>query len=159
MRSSAARPASRPIPRPGHPPTTPHTAHAPGTTHTAPPAASGAELCEVRCIDQRKVERARATLPTAGDIGLLAETFRVLGDPTRLRLVRALMAEELCVCDLATLLGLSQPTVSHSLRALRQLRLVRYRKVGKIAYYAIDDDHVRQLVETGFVHVGEGRQG
>lgn len=112
-------------------------------------------MCEVRCIDQAKVERARAVIPGADEVGALAETFRILGDPTRLRLVRALMAEELCVCDLATLLGLSSPTVSHSLRALRQLRLVRYRKVGKIAYYAIDDDHVHQLVATGFVHVAE----
>ena len=120
------------------------------------PGPAGAEdLCEVRCIDQEKVERAQAVMPAAEDVAALAETFRVLGDPTRLRLVRALMAEELCVCDLATLLGLSQPTVSHSLRALRQLRLVRYRKVGKIAYYAIDDDHVRELVGTGFVHVAE----
>lgn len=123
-------------------------------------AAAGAEdLCEVRCVEPAKVERARAAIPAVEEVGALAETFRVLGDPTRLRIVRALMAEELCVCDLATLLGLSQPTVSHSLRALRQLRLVRYRKVGKIAYYAIDDEHVRQLVETGFVHVGETMRG
>jgi len=112
-------------------------------------------VCEVRFIDEEKVERARAAMPTREEISTLAETFRVLGDPTRLRIVRALMAEELCVCDLATLLGLSQPTVSHSLRALRQLRLVRYRRVGKIAYYAIDDDHVHQLVAVGLTHVGE----
>lgn len=109
----------------------------------------------MRCIDEAKVGRARALIPDAEEVAALAETFRILGDPTRLRIVRALMAEELCVCDLATLLELSSPTVSHSLRALRQLRLVRYRRVGKIAYYAIDDDHVRQLVDTGFVHVGE----
>ena len=130
------------------------------TALAAAPAPSGTEdLCEVRCIDQDRVDRARAAMPAAEDVGALAETFRVLGDPTRLRIVRALMAEELCVCDLATLIGLPQPTVSHSLRALRQLRLVRYRKVGKIAYYAIDDDHVRQLVGTGFVHVGETVRG
>ncbi len=120
-----------------------------------PAPADSDDLCEVRCIDQEKVERAQSTMPAAADVVSLAETFRVLGDPTRLRIVRALMAEELCVCDIATLLGLSQPTVSHSLRSLRQLRLVRYRKVGKVAYYAIDDEHVRHLVDTGFVHVGE----
>src|SRR5690606_857018 len=113
------------------------------------------DVCEVRLIDEEKVERARAAMPTDEEVGTLAETFRVLGDPTRLRIVRALMAEELCVCDLATLLGLSQPTVSHSLRALRQLRLVRYRKVGRVAYYAIDDEHVHQLVAVGLTHVGE----
>ena len=119
------------------------------------PVPAPEDLCEVRCIDEDRVQRAHAAMPAPDTVNLLAETFRVLGDPTRLRIVRALMAEELCVCDLGVLLGLSQPTVSHSLRALRQLRLVRYRKVGKVAYYALDDDHVRQIVETGFVHVGE----
>jgi ArsR family transcriptional regulator len=84
-----------------------------------------------------------------------AEMLRVLGDPTRLRIARALATEELCVCDIAALLGLSQPTVSHSLRALRQLRLVRYRKVGKIAYYALDDAHIVQLLTSGLAHAAE----
>ena len=135
----------------------PHRLAEAPTALAAAQAPSGTEdLCEVRCIDEDRVDRARAVMPPADEVGALAETFRVLGDPTRLRLVRALMAEELCVCDLATLLGLSQPTVSHSLRALRQLRLVRYRKVGKVAYYAIDDEHVHQIVGTGFAHVAEG---
>lgn len=88
-------------------------------------------------------------------IAALSETFRVLGDPTRLRIVHALSGGELCVCDLANVLGASQSTVSHSLRALRQLRLVRYRKEGKIAYYAIDDAHIASLVTQGFRHVEE----
>lgn len=143
-----------------HPPlpARPHAPSLPSALTVTIPSRTRADLCEVRCIDRAKVERAGAAMPTTRDIGLLAETFRVLGDPTRLRLVRALMAEELCVCDLATLLGLSQPTVSHSLRALRQLRLVRYRKLGKIAYYSIDDDHVHHLVSTGFVHVAEAQR-
>ena len=87
----------------------------------------------------------------------MAETFRALGDPTRLRLVAALAAEELCVCDLATLLGVSQSAVSHSLRTLRDLRLVRYRKAGKIAYYTLDDAHIATLLAQGFRHVEEGR--
>ena len=136
----------------GHPHRLPPAPRAPAIAGAAPAAE---DVCEARCIDQDRVERAHAAMPEADTVGALAETFRVLGDPTRLRIVRALMAEELCVCDLGVLLGLSQPTVSHSLRALRQLRLVRYRKVGKIAYYSLDDDHVRQIVDTGFVHVGE----
>jgi ArsR family transcriptional regulator len=87
----------------------------------------------------------------------LAETFKVLGDPTRLRIAYALAREELCVCDLATVLGVSQSVVSHSLRALRQMRLVRYRKEGKIAYYALDDDHIGALLAEGFRHVEEQR--
>ena len=79
----------------------------------------------------------------------------MLGDPTRLRLVAALAAEELCVCDLATLLGISQSAASHSLRALRQLRLVRYRRAGKIAYYSLDDAHIAALLGEGLRHVEE----
>ncbi|MEO7647121.1 MAG: metalloregulator ArsR/SmtB family transcription factor [Gemmatimonadaceae bacterium] len=85
----------------------------------------------------------------------LSETFRVLGDPTRLRIVYALAREELCVCDLANVLGASQSVVSHSLRALRQMRLVRYRKDGKIAYYTLDDTHIKSLLTEGFHHVEE----
>ena len=85
----------------------------------------------------------------------LSETFRVLGDPTRLRIVYALSRQELCVCDLANVLGASQSVVSHSLRALRQMRLVRYRREGKIAYYALDDAHIVSLVTQGFRHVAE----
>jgi len=87
----------------------------------------------------------------------LAETFKVLGDPTRLRIVFALSRDELCVCDLANVLGVSQSVVSHSLRALRQMRLVRYRKEGKIAYYVLDDEHIGSLLGQGFRHVQEQR--
>lgn len=100
----------------------------------------------------RKVQRA---MKAAHTVAVLAETFRALGDPTRLRIAFALSREELCVCDLATLLGVSQSVVSHSLRALRHMRLVRYRKAGKIAYYALDDEHIGTLLEEGFRHVEE----
>ena len=88
-------------------------------------------------------------------VAALAETFKILGDPTRLRIAYALAREELCVCDLAAVLGVSQSVVSHSLRALRQMRLVRYRKAGKVAYYALDDDHIAALLAEGFRHVEE----
>ena len=113
------------------------------------------DLCEVRCVDARKVLQVRRVMKPAMLVTSLAETFKVLGDPTRLRIAFALSREELCVCDLATLLGVSQSVVSHSLRALRQMRLVRYRKDGKIAYYALDDDHIGSLLSDGFRHVEE----
>ena len=113
------------------------------------------DLCEVQCVDGHKVLRARRAMKSPEAVTALADTFRVLGDPTRLRIAFALAREELCVCDLATLLGVSQSVVSHSLRALRQMQLVRYRKDGKIAYYALDDDHIATLVEQGFEHVEE----
>ena len=88
-------------------------------------------------------------------VSLLAETFTVLGDPTRLRIAYALSQQELCVCDLASVLDMSQSVVSHSLRALRQMRLVRHRREGRIAYYALDDDHISSLLGEGFRHVME----
>jgi DNA-binding transcriptional ArsR family regulator len=113
------------------------------------------DLCEVRCVDGERVRRARALGKPAATVGELAETFRILGDPTRLRIAHALAREELCVCDLASLLGVSRSVVSHSLRALRRMRLVRYRRAGKIAYYALDDAHIAALLDQGFEHVEE----
>ena len=92
-------------------------------------------------------------MPDESGIQLLADTFRILGDATRVRIVFALSREELCVCDLAKLVGASQSAVSHSLRVLRQLRIVRYRRAGKIAYYSLDDDHVAKLIRDGVDHV------
>lgn len=115
-----------------------------------------ADVCEITCVDAAKVDRARRALPAPATVAALSETFKALGDPTRLLIVAALAREELCVCDLATLVGVSQSAVSHSLRTLRQLRLVRYRKVGKIAYYALDDAHIAGLVDEGVRHVEEG---
>ena len=117
-----------------------------------------ADVCEVQCVDELKVRRARRAMPGADSITTLAATLRALGDPTRLRLATALAATELCVCDLATLLGTSQSVVSHSLRTLRQLRIVRYRKEGKVAYYSLDDPHVAALLAIGLDHVEEGHQ-
>ena len=113
------------------------------------------DACEVNVVDARKVTSVRRKMHSADAVQLLAETFRVLGDPTRVKIVFALSKEELCVCDLATIVGASQSAVSHSLRALRQMELVRYRKQGKIAYYSLDDEHIGRLIEEGFDHVRE----
>jgi DNA-binding transcriptional ArsR family regulator len=115
----------------------------------------GNDLCEVRCFDEAKVLRARQTMKRPAAVIALAETFKVLGDPTRLRIAHALARDELCVCDLALAVGVSQSVASHSLRALREMRLVRYRREGKIAYYTLDDDHIGALLAEGFRHVEE----
>ncbi|MDA8121526.1 MAG: metalloregulator ArsR/SmtB family transcription factor [Deltaproteobacteria bacterium] len=83
----------------------------------------------------------------------LAETFGALSDPTRVRIIFALSEQELCVFDLARLLGLTGSAVSHQLRLLRGQRLVRYRKEGKVAFYSLDDDHIRNLMEECVKHV------
>lgn len=118
-------------------------------------ASATSDLCEVRCVDEHKVRKAQRAMKPMDAVVTLAETFRALGDPTRLRIAFALSRQELCVCDLATVLGVSQSVASHSLRTLRHMRLVRYRKVGKIAYYALDDEHIASLLDEGFRHVQE----
>lgn len=121
----------------------------------APSVLDRDDLCEVQCIDPRKVTQGRRAARPAEAVQSVADTFKVLGDPTRLRIVDALSRAELCVCDLALIVGASQSTVSHSLRALRQMRLVRYRKDGKIAYYSIDDDHIERMLGIAFAHAAE----
>ena len=114
-----------------------------------------AEICEVEFVDERKVRRVQRQMKSNEAVGRLAETFKLLGDPTRVKIAFALSREELCVCDLANLLGASQSAVSHSLRSLRQMKLVRFRKEGKTTYYALDDDHIANLLNVAFSHVEE----
>jgi ArsR family transcriptional regulator, lead/cadmium/zinc/bismuth-responsive transcriptional repressor len=120
-------------------------------------AADVTESCDVFFADPEKVARVRSHLMAAPEVGSLAETFRTLGDPTRVRILDALAAAELCVCDLATLLGLSESAVSHQLRLLRTMRIVRARREGRMVYYALDDHHVTALFEQGLEHVEEAR--
>jgi ArsR family transcriptional regulator len=86
----------------------------------------------------------------------LAETFKALSDPSRVRIVSLLASAELCVCDLAAALGMSQSAVSHQLRTLRDLRLVRWRRDGRQIFYALDDEHVAELFQMGLDHVLHG---
>lgn len=125
------------------------------TITSNPAVQSVSDACEIEFVDARKVQNVAGAMKSGAAVNLLAETFKVLGDPTRLRIVFALSREELCVCDLANLFGVSQSAVSHSLRVLRQMTLVKYRKDGKIAYYSLDDDHIARLLEEGFRHVEE----
>lgn len=104
-------------------------------------------------FDPRSVREARAAVPGDRMIRALAETFTALSDPTRVRILFALSDRELCVFDLARLLGLTGSAISHQLRLLRGQRLVRYRKEGKAAYYSLDDDHIRNLLEECVKHV------
>jgi ArsR family transcriptional regulator len=85
----------------------------------------------------------------------LAEFFKVFGDSTRLKILYALSMSEMCVCDLAALLSMSQSAISHQLKVLRQTRLIKYRKDGKVVYYSLDDDHIRRVFEQGLAHVNE----
>lgn len=113
------------------------------------------DACEIEFIDEVKVKSVRQEMKSPEAVMMLAETFKILGDATRIKIAFALSKEELCVCDIANLLGVSQSAVSHSLRTLRQMKLVRFRKEGKIAYYTLDDEHIANLLDEGFRHVEE----
>ena len=114
-----------------------------------------ADSCDVFVADAAKVARVRSALIGPREVAALADTFRVLGDPTRVRILDALSAAELCVCDLATLLGLTESAVSHQLRLLRNMRVVRSRREGRMVFYALDDLHIASLFRQGLHHVEE----
>jgi ArsR family transcriptional regulator len=113
-------------------------------------------VCEVSHPQLDVLAQVRPALVDSRAAAALAATFAVLGDPTRVRLLDALAQHELCVCELAELVGSTESAVSHQLRLLRSLRLVRSRRAGRQVYYALDDDHIRALLTQGRRHVEEG---
>lgn len=110
-------------------------------------------ICGQLNSDGSVVSEVHGDLLNTDDAATLAELFRTLGDPNRLRIISVLMHHELCVHDITELVELSQSAVSHQLRVLRQMRLVRTRKEGRNVYYALDDDHVRELFRLSLEHI------
>jgi len=111
--------------------------------------------CGVKLVDPDRVELVRAALPSDHDIAELADVFSLLGDPGRLRLLMSLLeGGELCVCDLAATTAMSESSVSHALRLLRAHRVVSVSRRGRMAYYRLDDAHVRILLDPGLTHTG-----
>jgi ArsR family transcriptional regulator, lead/cadmium/zinc/bismuth-responsive transcriptional repressor len=128
------------------------------TAETAPSQSSttrDADRCDILHVDQSKLAELRRAMigPEAGSA--LAETFKLLGDLTRVRILDGLSKSELCVCEIAALVGLSESAVSHQLRLLRGLRLVRSRRAGRMVFYSLDDDHIVTLLQQGLRHVAE----
>ena len=113
------------------------------------------ETCDVRVVHLERVVRAQAEIIAEKLVDRLALTFKIMGDPTRLKIILALRGGEMCVCDIAAFVGLSESAVSHQLRRLRELSLVRSRRDGQILYYSLDDDHVLDLVTVGLNHIEE----
>jgi DNA-binding transcriptional ArsR family regulator len=113
------------------------------------------EVCDLVQIDLTRVRKIRAGLVQPDAVQGLADTFSALGDPTRVRILDALSHGELCVCDLAAVLRLSQSAVSHQLRLLRGQRLVRPRREGRMVFYALDDQHIMAIFKQTLQHVEE----
>ena len=111
------------------------------------------DVCKIDSVDFAKVERVKAAFPEQNVIVNLAEFFKAIGDPTRLKIVIALMKEELCVCDLAALINVTVSGISHQLRILRGLKIVRNRKEGKMVFYSLADRQITSLVSQAQEHI------
>ena len=113
------------------------------------------EACEEHHVHPQLLEHVRMDMPDEERLYDLAELFKVFGDSTRIRILYVLFESELCVCDIAALLNVSQSAISHQLRVLKQARLVRNRRDGKTVYYFLADDHVRVILGQGMEHIEE----
>lgn len=113
------------------------------------------EGCDCTVIHEVIVNLVREKMPQEETLYDLAELFKVFGDSTRIKILWALDEAEMCVCDIAVLLNMTQSAISHQLRVLRQSNLVKNRREGKVVYYSLDDEHVRQIFNQGLIHVNE----
>ena len=111
--------------------------------------------CQIRVIHLDRVEQARRETVPEKELNWLSSLYKVLGDPSRLKIVMALRNVEMCVCDLAAYLGLTESAISHQLRRLKDLALVKSRRDGQVIYYSLDDEHVAELLNIGLAHVSE----
>ena len=113
------------------------------------------ECCDFIHAHEELVERVRQELPDEDTLYDLSELFRIFGDSTRIRILYVLFEAEMCVCDIAALLGMTQSAISHQLRALKNARLVKARREGKTVFYSLADDHVKTIIDQGLEHVAE----
>ena len=113
----------------------------------------GDEFCSCDIVHENLIEIVKQKMPLEEKLYDVAELFKVFGDTTRIKIISALLESELCVCDIAELLNMSQSAISHQLRVLRQARLVKPRKEGKVVFYALDDEHVKMIFDQGLEHI------
>ena len=111
--------------------------------------------CETNGIHTDIIHFVKKKLPDADALSELADWFKLFGDGTRVAILWALSESEMCVCDLSALLKMKQPAISHQLKNLKQARIVKARRDGKIVYYSLDDDHIRKMLDSGLEHLRE----
>lgn len=111
------------------------------------------DRCETTCIHEDDVKLVKEKMVDDKTFSLLSEIFKALGDSTRIKILYTLSIKELCVCDISETLGMNQSAISHQLRVLRNLKLVKYRREGKSVYYSLDDSHIVHLFNEGLEHV------
>ena len=113
------------------------------------------DRCDCVVIHDEIVDKVEKSMPEENELYDLADLFKVFGDSTRIRILSALSKAEMCVCDIAYLLNMSQSAISHQLRVLKQARLVKNRSDGKIVYYSLDDNHIVGILDQGLDHIRE----
>jgi len=113
------------------------------------------EFCSCNVIHQDIIDNVKKNILSEDILFDLAELFKVLGDSTRVRILSLLLISEMCVCDISTALSMTQSAISHQLRVLKTSKLVKYRKEGKVVYYSLDDEHVKDIFNFGLAHVNE----
>lgn len=112
-----------------------------------------AEYCEVSIIHEDIVQKVAGKIPKEDLLHDLADLFKVFGDSTRVRILHVLSVSEMCVCDIAAILNMTQSAISHQLRILKNARLVKNRREGKVVYYSLDDEHVKHIFDQGMEHI------
>ncbi len=113
------------------------------------------EVCNCNIIHEDVVNEVKESIPEEEKLYDLAELFKVYGDTTRIKIICALFKAEMCVCDIAALFSMTQSAISHQLRVLKQARLVKFRKEGKVVYYSLDDEHIKSIFDQGLLHINE----
>lgn len=113
------------------------------------------DRCDCTVIHEDLVDKVKKNMPEVELLYDLAELFKVFGDSTRVKILWALDEAEMCVCDIAVLLNMTQSAISHQLRVLKEARLVKNRREGKVVYYSLDDDHVKSIFEQALIHIKE----
>ncbi|NLM43803.1 MAG: helix-turn-helix transcriptional regulator [Clostridiales bacterium] len=111
------------------------------------------DCCEVNIIHEDIVKKVRENMPDEDLLYDMADFFRVFGDSTRVKILHVLFQSEMCVCDIAALLNMNQSAISHQLRVLKGARLVKNRREGKVVYYSLDDEHVKQIFDQAMAHL------
>ena len=114
-------------------------------------------ICDATIIHEDILKKVHDGLTDEIHLRKMAEMFKVLNDPTRLKIINALLLSEMCVCDIAALMEMTQPAISHHLKVMRQSELIKYRREGKVVYYSLDDEHIGLLFKTGLEHAREKR--
>lgn len=115
------------------------------------------DACNCSVIHQDIVDKVKEHIPEEELLYDLSDLFKVFGDTTRIKILCSLFQSEMCVCDIAALLNMTQSAISHQLRVLKQARLVKFRKEGKVVYYSLDDDHIKSIFDQGLSHISEKR--